>query len=159
MGAPTEAANYMAESTDGLEGRIEGGTANGVIDAVETAPSGEAQDIIRNRFGPLNEGRAKALDDSAAMRGSGRENRCPEGACELERDMTDATGAALDQDGVARTNGHTVNHAPHAVMTTEGSAAASCIERFAGFTARRSASTAAYSASVPCSPPTPPAML
>src|SRR5216683_3132109 len=44
----------------------------------------------------------------------------------------------------------------HAVMKISGTAAASRMPRLAGFGASRSASTAAYSASDPCRPPTPP---
>jgi haloalkane dehalogenase len=46
MGPPAEAAHHMPKAPHGLEGCIEGGTAYGVIDAVETAPARPAQHIM-----------------------------------------------------------------------------------------------------------------
>ena len=109
MDSPTQAADHMAESSHGLEGRIEGDTTNGVIDAVETAPTGQTQYIVRDAFGPVNEGRAQAFDDGAAMRRSGSENFRAESACELDRDMADAAGHAVDRIAGAQI-GHSVTH-------------------------------------------------
>ena len=68
MGPPAEAAHHMPKAPHGLEGCIEGGTAYSVIDAVETAPARQAQHVLGDGLSPVDEGRAQALDDGAAMR-------------------------------------------------------------------------------------------
>ena len=101
MGPPAEAAHHMPKAPHGLEGCIERGTAYGVIEAVETAPARQAQHVIGDGFSPVDKGRTQALYDGAAMRRSGRESFRSERACELNRDMADAAGTALNQDGFA----------------------------------------------------------
>jgi hypothetical protein len=109
VGSPAEAAHHMPKAPHGLEGCIEGGTAHGVIDAVETAPARQALHIIPDRFGPVDEDRAQALDDGAAMRRSGRENFRSAGACDLDRHMAYAASTTLDQDGFALANPHAID--------------------------------------------------
>src|SRR5277367_3853994 len=102
MRAPAERADNMAEAPDRVERRIEGCAADGVVHDIETASVRVLPDIIFDALASVVDRRgAEALDQGQALRRSGREYLRAERPCDLDRDMADAAGPAMDQNLLA----------------------------------------------------------
>src|SRR5258708_23070073 len=106
MGAPAQRADDVAESGDRVERCIERLAADGVIDDVEAAPAGIFGYVVFDRYLPIvDRHSAELLDKSLACGRAGRKSFSAESARDLDGDVPDAAGAAMDQHFLARAHG------------------------------------------------------
>ncbi len=98
MRAPAERADDAAEPGDRVERGIERCAADGVVDDIEATAIAVFCYVILHRHRPvIDPDRAKPLDIGLASGRAGCEHVGAEGARDLDGDMSDAAGAAMNQ--------------------------------------------------------------
>ncbi len=126
------------------------GHPHGVIDNVEATASRMGCEIVGNRCAAVvDEACAKTFDIGFVL-------GLPRSQIHLRPTLVRSGwpygrrhGAAMDKQLLPGANSCAIHQASHAVMKTNGNAAASRIDRLPGFRANRSASAAMNSANVP----------
>src|SRR5215467_2237724 len=102
MTAPAERADHMAETTNGVEGCIERAATNGVEHNIEAAALRVPCNILFDRLLVVVDRRgAEPGDESKTLRRTGREHLRSQRAGNLDGDMADPAGAAMDQNRLA----------------------------------------------------------
>jgi hypothetical protein len=155
--APAQRTDHVSEPCHCLERRIQPGPTRGVIRHVETTAGRMGSNLVLDRhLLMVNRRRAELLADVGTYTRIGREDGGAKTTRNLDRHAANAAGAALHQHGLVYAHMRTMHQGFHAVLKTSGNEAASRMQKWAGFNASRLVSTAAYSASEPCAPRTPP---
>src|SRR5260370_25511396 len=109
-GPPARGGEDGAEGGGGVERCIGRLAAEGVIDDVEAPPAGIFGYVVFDRYLPIvDRHSAELLDKSLACGRAGRKSLSAESARDLDRDVPDAAGTAMDQDFLARAQGGAID--------------------------------------------------
>src|SRR5260370_3126520 len=110
MRTPAKRSEDMTAPANGLERRIEVCAADGSEHDVEAAAAAVLGDIVFDRHVSIvDRDGAKPFDESLAGGRAGREYIGAEGAGDLDGDVTDAAGPAMDQDLLPRMRGSAID--------------------------------------------------
>src|SRR5580698_5903888 len=101
---PAERTHDMSEAGHRVERSIKYSATDGVVDDVKAPARRIFSDIIVERCFSFDERRAKVFDIGLALAGAGGKHFRVERARELDGNMTDAAGAAMNQDLLPGTN-------------------------------------------------------
>jgi hypothetical protein len=103
MRPPSERADDVAEAPHRQKRGIERRAANRIVDHVKAAAVSVFCDIFLDaRLIIVDRNGAQLFDEGHASGRACREHLRAEGACELNGDMADAAGSAMDQHFLAR---------------------------------------------------------
>src|SRR5260370_35985487 len=110
MRTPAKRTDDMTEPANRVERRIEGCAADGIEHDVEAAAAAVLGDIVFDRHVSIvDRDRAKPFDESLAGGRAGREYIGAEDAGDLDGDVTDPAGPAMDQDLLPRMRGSAID--------------------------------------------------